>query len=318
MSCLILLFENVCHIYSHMKYFISKDFLEKDCMSEFNSEYQKRINLAQVYIQNHLDEDITLDDIAKEACFSPFHFHRIFSSYSRESLFGYIKRLRLERAASELMWKDDSIIEVAKRAHFKNSSSFAKAFKEYFGESPSIKKENLKNIIINRKNELEINANNDIDLGTPEIINIESLDMVSYKGYGACLETGYKTWDKFENELLKLGYNSTDYRRFGIARDNRFITEETFQRYEACLLMPNNLEISDKLFRQKFDGGEYAVFTHLGSYMELCRTAIGIMTIWLPNCEYTLRAVPFFEEYMNHPKDVEEKELITKLYVPIY
>lgn len=286
-------------------------------MLELNNDYQKRINIAQVYIQNHLDDDITINDIATEACFSPYHFHRIFASNVGESVYAYIKRLRLERAASELMWKDDSIIDIAKRAHFKNSASFSKAFKEYFGESPSMQKDKLKTIIKNRKTELQIFSAEDVNLKEPEIIEIDSLEMVSYKGQGACLETGYATWKAFEEELEKLGYNYREHRRFGIARDNRFITEEMLQRYEACILMPNDLPISDILFRQTFMGGEYAVFTHIGPYIELCKTAIAIMTIWLPNCEYKLRDVPFFEEYINHPNDVDDKDLITKLYVPI-
>lgn len=286
-------------------------------MTEQNYDYQKRVNQAQVFIQNHLDENITIEDIAKDACFSPFHFHRIFASFTGENIYSYIKRLRLERAASELMWKNDPIIDVAKRAHFKNSASFSKAFKEYFGESPSIKKEKLKVIISKRRQELNILSSDDIELGIPEIVDIEPMEMVSYKGHGACLETGYATWKTFEEEIERLGYNIDDYRRFGIARDNRFITRELLQRYEACLLMPSDLPISNSLFRQTFEGGEYAVFTHMGPYIDLCQTAIGIMTIWLPNCDYKLRNVPFFEEYINHPKDVKDEELITKLYVPI-
>lgn len=282
-----------------------------------NLDYQKRINIAQVYIQNHLDGDITLEEIANEACLSLYHFHRIFTSYVGESIYGYIKRLRIERAASELMWKNDPIVEVAKRAHFKNSASFSKAFKEYFGESPSVQKEKMQIIIANRKQELNITSEKDIDLGIPEIVENDPLSLVSYKGHGACLETGYRTWKEFEDEIANLGYNSNNYRRFGIARDNRFITEENLQRYEACLLMPEDVNLSEKLFRQIFNGGLYAVFTHVGPYIDLCRTAIGIMTVWLPCCEYELRNVPFFEEYMNHPKNVDEKNLVTKLYVPI-
>jgi len=49
-------------------------------------EYIARINRVMDYIEKHLNEEITLDKIAQVACFSPFHFHRVFSTLTNETI----------------------------------------------------------------------------------------------------------------------------------------------------------------------------------------------------------------------------------------
>ena len=57
---------------------------------------------AIIYIQNNIEENIDLSDIAKEAGYSLYHFHRIFKKVIGESLKSYIRRIRLENAAFSL------------------------------------------------------------------------------------------------------------------------------------------------------------------------------------------------------------------------
>ena len=70
------------------------------------------------------------------AAFSPFHFHRVFRTVTGETLFGFIQRLRLERAAGVLLAVPDrSVLEVALDHGFASAATFARAFKAYFGTS---------------------------------------------------------------------------------------------------------------------------------------------------------------------------------------
>ncbi len=50
----------------------------------------KQLMRGTLYIEAHLEESLTLDDVAKAACYSPYHFHRLFTSYMGESLYQYI------------------------------------------------------------------------------------------------------------------------------------------------------------------------------------------------------------------------------------
>ena len=56
-------------------------------------EYTSRINKVLDYIENNLDRSFTLDELARVANFSKFHFHRIFYSFIGETLFQFIQRI---------------------------------------------------------------------------------------------------------------------------------------------------------------------------------------------------------------------------------
>ena len=101
-----------------------------------NEEYIARINKVQDYIDENIGEEFSLSTLAQVANFSPYHFHRIFSTYTGESLHKYILRIRLEKAAGMLMNnRTKPIIEVAIDCGFSNQSSFARVFKQHFGVS---------------------------------------------------------------------------------------------------------------------------------------------------------------------------------------
>ncbi len=93
------------------------------------NEYYARINRVIDYIENNIAHDFTLDDLAGIACFSKYHFHRIFNSLMNETLFNFIYRLRLERAASRLCFEiNKSVTYIALECGFGSPASFSKSF----------------------------------------------------------------------------------------------------------------------------------------------------------------------------------------------
>jgi AraC family transcriptional regulator len=101
-------------------------------------DYRQRVCRAMNFISAHLDRELSLEEIAAAASFSAFHFHRIFSAVTGETVFGFLRRLRLERAANRLLGDPrEDITTVALECGFSSSQNFAKAFRTRFGESPS-------------------------------------------------------------------------------------------------------------------------------------------------------------------------------------
>lgn len=99
--------------------------------------YRRRINTAIDYIETNLHHKLDVASISREACFSPFHFQRIFSAHMGESLYAFVTRLRVEKAATMLHTRQISITETAHAVGFEDSATFARAFKKRFGESAS-------------------------------------------------------------------------------------------------------------------------------------------------------------------------------------
>ena len=99
-------------------------------------EYAKRILKVLTYIEDHIQDEMTVTELAQVACYSDFHFQRIFRFIVGESVHQYVRRLRLEKAMSKLRHSSQSITDIALDANFETQSAFAKAFKQCVGQSP--------------------------------------------------------------------------------------------------------------------------------------------------------------------------------------
>src|SRR5215469_13120031 len=97
-----------------------------------NSEYAQRINRVIDYLRANLDRQVKLQELAKVACFSEFHFHRIFGAVSGETLNDFTNRLRLEKAARLLRYSDRSVTDIALDCGFSSSATFSRAFRSGF------------------------------------------------------------------------------------------------------------------------------------------------------------------------------------------
>jgi AraC family transcriptional regulator len=104
-----------------------------------SSHYVERINRAIDHIVGNLASPLNLDVVAGVACFSPFHFHRIFRALVGETPTQFIKRLRLERAIVMLSHQPGkSLTDVAMACGFASSSDFSRSFRQRYGVPPSV------------------------------------------------------------------------------------------------------------------------------------------------------------------------------------
>ena len=81
------------------------------------------INKAINYIFEHIEEDITVDDVAKHCAYSKYHLMRMFKENTDEALYQFIKRIRLERSAWRLkVEKEKSIAEIGEEYGYSSSN----------------------------------------------------------------------------------------------------------------------------------------------------------------------------------------------------
>ena len=97
-------------------------------------DYAARVNRVIDHLEAHLGEPLDLPTLARVACFSPFHFHRLFRAWTGEPLSAYVQRLRLEQAANQLgHQRRKPITEIALDCGFGSASAFARAFRAHHG-----------------------------------------------------------------------------------------------------------------------------------------------------------------------------------------
>jgi AraC family transcriptional regulator len=97
----------------------------------------KEIYPALAYAASHFDEDISLDQLARQVRFSPFHLHRLFAETMGETPKQLTMRLRLSRAAVMLLISKDSVLDIALSCGFQSHEVFSRAFRRRFGMTPS-------------------------------------------------------------------------------------------------------------------------------------------------------------------------------------
>lgn len=99
----------------------------------WSESIQKAIN----YIEEHLHETITMEQIAQEVNASVFHFQRTFSILTDMSIADYIRRRRLTLAAQELINTDSKVIDIAYKYGYDSPEAFTKAFRKQHNVTPS-------------------------------------------------------------------------------------------------------------------------------------------------------------------------------------
>lgn len=95
------------------------------------------VQRMQEYIETHLEEKITLADLARASLFSPWHSYRLFRQYINMSPTEYIRRLRLSKSAMRLKHENCRIIDVAYDLGFGSVDGYQRAFFREFGCNPS-------------------------------------------------------------------------------------------------------------------------------------------------------------------------------------
>jgi AraC family transcriptional regulator len=94
------------------------------------------MKLVMAYIDENLERDIRLQELAGLTALSQFHFARSFRETSGDTPYQYILQRRIQRAKHLLMKTNTSIADVAKVTGFSNSSQFARMFKKMVGQAP--------------------------------------------------------------------------------------------------------------------------------------------------------------------------------------
>ncbi|MFD2614813.1 AraC family transcriptional regulator [Paenibacillus gansuensis] len=101
-------------------------------------EWLQRMNDAVDLIESNLDNSLDIEQIAKTACSSPFHFQRMFHMVTGMTIAEYTRRRRLTLAAQELsMTGSVRVIDVALKYGYDSPESFSKAFRKLHGITPS-------------------------------------------------------------------------------------------------------------------------------------------------------------------------------------
>lgn len=108
------------------------------------TEKENSLKRIKAYIDKHLQEELDLDKLAKEAGYSKYHLERLFTKHYGCTLTKYIREERLKTAAVQLAFTNASIMEIALGACYESQQAFTLAFKRFYQVSPGIYRNTIK------------------------------------------------------------------------------------------------------------------------------------------------------------------------------
>ncbi len=100
------------------------------------SRYQEMIHNSLIYIENHLHEEIGLEDVASQALLSPYHYHRVFREEVGMTVVDYIRHRRMSLASIALRSTDAGILDISLACGFESQEAFTRAFRKMYGMPP--------------------------------------------------------------------------------------------------------------------------------------------------------------------------------------
>ncbi len=100
-------------------------------------DFIQNLHKAVNYMEEHILESITYEDVAKHIYVSSYHFHRTFSLVTGMTANEYIRNRRLSMAGQELSISDEKILDIAFKYGYNSPESFTKAFSRFHGITPN-------------------------------------------------------------------------------------------------------------------------------------------------------------------------------------
>lgn len=264
-------------------------------------EYKARINRVMDYIEMHLEKEFNLEELAQAACFSKYHFHRIFHSLAGETLFSFIQRLRLEKAAGLLAANHDTpVTTIALDCGFSSSSAFARAFKGQFGITAGQWRKTRQTIYSRRKDKLIRQEDHPSSLlqGRVRIRDMAPLTLAyirytgPYEGDSKLFETLYK---KLYQWACPRGLVSEKTMNLTVYHDHIDVTDHDKLRISVSITVPPGTEVGGEIGKMVLPGGRYACARfHLGSsdYYDAWQW---MFSDWLPKSGYQPGDGPGYE-----------------------
>ncbi len=289
--------------------------------------YIEKISIVQDYIEKHLDEEINVRQLSKIASFSEYHFQRIFKQFTSESLYSFIKRLRLEKAVFLLRSNSKlTIQDIALSVGFSNQASFAKALKEkYKLKASQIRK--MKDLEINQMiNENRTNGKvllNDSYYYKPIEVNIQMMEpqKVLYTRYTGAYKGNSDLFSKLFTKLNcfanRNGLINQETKWFVIYHDYSDLTMEEKLRLSVCISIKNDGINHGEFCCMELSGGKYAVGKFLLGESEYQGAWNYMISKWLPDSGYLPDDRFCFEYYPPQEEQDDDSKRVVEIFLPI-
>lgn len=273
------------------------------------------------YMEDHLLDSFSIDNIAKQANVSVFHFQRTFAILTDTTVGEYIRRRRLTLAAEELSRTDEKVIDLAFKYGYDTPEAFTKAFRRQHGVSPSeVRKGKGK---LQSYNRLTIQVSlRGVEPVKYSIVEKEAFQVVGIKREYSVLNNENlikipKLWEEVNSDgttrVLNQLNNGLVKGVLGVCVDK---SDTEARKIDYWIAAAHEGEQPDNFLNLEIPASKWAVFEVHGPMPDaMQKTWEKIFSEWFPSSGYKHAGTPELEVYPED--DAYQDDYYSEIWIPV-
>ncbi|MFD2924138.1 AraC family transcriptional regulator [Halobacillus naozhouensis] len=283
----------------------------------------KSMNEAIDYIEEHLLDTIDLKETARRAFCSEYHFSRMFSFLAGVSLSEYIRRRRLTLAAFELKNSSGKVIDIALKYGYNSPDSFARAFYNVHGLTPSEARKNGHSLKAYPRMtfQLAIQGGEEMNYRIEEkqpfrIVGTKKRVPIIFQGENPEIAAMWKTLNEETIRKLK---DLSNVEPEGLIQASTNFSEGRMEEkgeLDHYIGSATTKEAPENFDQLEVPATTWAVFEAVGPFPETLQNVWGrIYSEWFPSSTYEQTEGP--EMLWNEHMDVKSSTFTSEIWIPV-
>ncbi|ALL21241.1 AraC family transcriptional regulator [Bacillus tropicus] len=283
----------------------------------------KNMNAAMRYIENNLTNEINFKEVAKLAYCSEYHFKRMFSFLAGISLSEYIRCRRLTLAAFELKNSDAKVIDVAIKYGYNSPDSFARAFQNLHGITPSEARNSNHSLKAYSPMtfQLSIQGGNEMNYRIEEkesfrIIGITKRVPIVFNGVN---EEIASMWKSLNPDVIQTLKSLSNMEPTGIISASTNFSEGRMEEkgeFDHYIGVATTKDCPEQFKQLEVAASTWAIFEAVGPFPDALQNVWGrIYSEWFPSSNYELAEGP--EILWNEQKDTSSPNFKSEIWIPV-
>ena len=249
------------------------------------------------YVESHLAESLTLDEIASVGGVSRFHKVRAFAEATGMSVMRYVRARRLTKAARALAKGAPDILTLALEADYGSHEAFTRAFRDHFGLTPEQVRAATCLDKLALQEPIMMDSTPTANLAPPRFATAKAM-LVAGVGerYNHCNSGGANIpslWQRFHQEIGNVPDRIGNV-AYGVCCNG---DDSGNFDYIAGVEVADFTSLPREFARVRIPEQRYVVFTHAEHISTIRRTVSAIWNQWLPQSGLTVADAPNFERY---------------------
>ena len=285
--------------------------------------YHARFQRALRYIDEHLDEDLSLEVLSGVAAFSKYHFHRQFTRLLGVTVHQYVQMVRSKRASYRLAFRaDQSVLEIALDSGYEGPEAFSRAFKQRTGQNPSeFRKQpdwipwHAAHQPVGKTRGMRMTASHADEQIRFVDFKETRVAVLEHRGDPITIGDSIRRFIAWRKGMALPPRSSAT---FNILYDDPSTTAPEAFRLDLCAVTEREIAPNDAgVVVKMIPGGRCAVLRHTGADDGLAAALRYLYADWLPRSGEALRDFPPYLQRVTFFPDVPEGEAVTDIFLPL-